>query len=250
MLEIIENKICFVFDVDGTLTEPRKKINSSFSREFVAWAEDKQCYISTGSDYRKTKEQIGKTVDAFKNVFCCMSNEIRSPSGQKVYKSNFSIPDNLENDLGHFLEESDYNYKTGNHLEFRTGMLNFSIVGRNANKQEREDYAEWDNFYKEREKIKEYINKNYPTLEASIGGSISIDIIEIGCDKGQTVHFLENAGAQKIVFVGDRCHPGGNDYGIIRELKKSSLAFEWYNVLGPADTLTLIRTNKVFGGGK
>jgi len=61
---------------------------------------------------------------------------------------------------------------------------------------------------------------------------------------------LENAGATKVVFVGDRCNPGGNDYGIIRELQKSDLAFEWYNVAGPADTLRLLRTNKVFDGGK
>ena len=64
------------------------------------------------------------------------------------------------------------------------------------------------------------------------------------------MNYLENQGAMKIVFVGDRCFPGGNDWGIIRELKKSNLAFEWYQVDSPIETLALLRTNKVFDGGK
>jgi len=129
-------------------------------------------------------------------------------------------------------------------------MVNFSIVGRRADVAERISYNRWDSTSREREKIVNFINKNYPTLNASIGGEISIDIIQEGCDKGQVVHMLENAEAKKIVFVGDRCFPGGNDWGIIRELKKTSIAFEWYRVSGPKDTLSLLRTNKVFDGGK
>ena len=37
---------------------------------------------------------------------------------------------------------------------------------------------------------------------------------------------------------------------LIRELEKSNLAFEWYQVNGPNETLALLRTNKVFDGGK
>jgi hydroxymethylpyrimidine pyrophosphatase-like HAD family hydrolase len=129
-------------------------------------------------------------------------------------------------------------------------MINFSTVGRNADFEQRKTYNLWDQTERERETIAEFINENYPTLNATVGGSISIDIIEEGCDKGQVVHYLENAGATKIVFVGDKCYPGGNDHGIIRELQKSNLAFEWYNVDGPEETLRLLRTNKVFDGGK
>ena len=78
----------------------------------------------------------------------------------------------------------------------------------------------------------------------------SASVIEVGADKGQIIHYLENAGASKIVFVGDKSIPGGNDWGIIRQLEKSNLAFEWYQVRGPEETLSLIRMNKVFDGGK
>ena len=251
MITIEPNKICYIFDVDGTLTEPRQQMADSFANEFLLWSLQKQCFIATGSDFDKTKQQVPWDVlDCFKNIFCCMGNEIRNSIGQVLKKSEFVIPDLLNEDLKIILQNSKCPIKTGTHIEFRTGMINFSTVGRNADFEQRKLYNLWDNQHNERQEIVDYINKKYPTLNASVGGTISIDIIEEGCDKGQIVHYLENSGATKIVFVGDKCYPGGNDYGIIRELEKSDLAFEWYNVEGPKDTIRLLRTNKVFDGGK
>ena len=251
MITIEPNNICYVFDIDGTLTEPRKKMDPLFYNEFSSWMSDKQCFIATGSDYNKTKEQVPtQLLERFKNIFCCMGNELRSNQGTILQKSNFILPDTLSDELAEILKDSKYPTKTGNHLEFRTGMVNFSIVGRKADQDQRDAYNMWDNKVGERIKIADFINKNYPTLNASVGGSISIDILEEGRDKGQVINYLENAGAQKVIFVGDRCYPGGNDWGIVRELQKSNLAFEWYQVSGPKETLALIRVNKVFGGGK
>ncbi len=251
MITVDPNKICYIFDVDGTLTEPRQQMTTEFAKEFRVWSEDKQCIIATGSDFVKTKQQVPQDIlSLFKYTFCCMANEVRDPNENVVEKSDFTIPIELEDSLANFLMWTKFPYKCGNHIEFRTGMINFSIVGRNATMEQRKEYNKWDNLNGERKHIADFINNNFPTLEASIGGSISVDIIEQGCDKGQVVHYLENAGVTKVVFVGDRCFPGGNDYGIIRELKKSDLAFEWYNVSGPDDTLGLIRLNPVFGGGK
>jgi len=251
MIMIDPNKICYIFDVDGTLTIPREKMERAFASEFTAWAQNRQLYIATGSDFDKTKQQVPpRVLSCFKEVFCCMGNETRDNKGTVVEKSEFVIPDELDRDLQNILKNSSYPTRTGNHIEFRTGMVNFSIVGRSATSLERAHYNNWDNLNKERATIAEMINKNYPTLNASVGGSISIDIIEEGKDKGQVINYLENSGATKIVFVGDRCFPGGNDFGIIRELKKSDLAFEWYQVDNPKETLALLRTNKVFDGGK
>tara|TARA_R110001592_G_scaffold340685_1_gene629194 strand:- start:26 stop:781 length:756 start_codon:yes stop_codon:yes gene_type:complete len=251
MITVDPNKICYIFDVDGTLTEPREEMNSSFANEFLLWSMGKQCYISTGSDFQKTKQQVPWDVlDCFQSIFCCMGNEVRDSIGNIIHKSEFTLPDSLEQDLAMFLQNTDFPYKTGKHIEPRTGMVNFSVIGRNATQEQRDEYSKWDGVHMERARIAELINQNYPALDATVGGSISIDIIEFGQDKGQTIHYLENAGATKIIFVGDRCDPGGNDHGIIRELEKSNLAFEWYKVKGPEDTMRLIRTNKVFGGGK
>jgi len=248
---IDSNKTCFIFDVDGTLTKPRQKMEQKFEREFFEWVKNKQVFLATGSDYPKTQYQVPLNIlRSMKMIFCCMGNETRNSNGLIAEKSKFVIPEELNLDLMKILDNSPYLKKVGNHIEFRTGMINFSIVGRNATMIERDEYNKWDLVNQERSKIVNFINKKYPTLNASVGGSISIDIIEEGKDKGQIIHYLENVGATKVVFVGDRCEPGGNDHGIIRELCKSNLAFEWYNVNGPHETLTLIRTNKVFDGGK
>ncbi len=240
-------KICFVFDVDGTLTEPREEITNEMFDLFSSWSKDKQCFVSTGSDFEKTKEQIGqKTLNCFDLIFCCMGNETRNSSGEITRRVNFILEEELKSDLGKFLSESTFSYRTGNHIEPRTGMVNFSVVGRNASMEQRKDYSKWDNTQGERKAIANFINNKYPEMEASIGGSISIDIIKKGYDKGQIIHLLKDMGAQKLVYVGDKCFPGGNDYGVVRELKKSDLAFEWYNVSGPKDTLKLIKENAIF----
>jgi phosphomannomutase len=244
---IDENKICYIFDVDGTLTEPRREISKEHKDFFLSWSENKQLFISTGSDFAKTKEQLGEEVlEKFKLIFCCMGNEARKSDASIIRKVNFMPSREVLADLEDFLEFSAFPYRTNTHFEPRSGMLNFSIVGRGATQEQRREYSDWDKSHSERTKIANFINKKYPEIEASVGGSISIDIIEKGNDKGQVINYLENMGAKKVAFVGDRCFPGGNDYGMVRELKKSKLAFEWYNVFGPNETFKLIKENKVF----
>ena len=240
-------KTYYLFDVDGTLTEPRKKISASFMNQFLDWSIDKQLFIGTGSDFYKIKQQLPEEfLKRFKLIFCCMGNETRNSEGTVLFKNNFKNSLKLEDDLENFLNNSEFHTKTGRHLEYRTGMVNYSIVGRNASTGERKAYNEWDKSHRERERIKTYINNNYSEYEASIGGSISIDIIMKNKDKGQIVNYIQNLGVKKLVFLGDKCTLGGNDYGVIRELNKSNLAFEWYQVTGPGHVLDLIKNNKVF----
>jgi phosphomannomutase len=241
----LRTKKAYIFDVDGTLTEPRQKMTPEFLKAFKLWCRGKQLFIATGSDFPKTKEQVPESIlRCFRGIFCCMGNELLSGAGQILEKSNFVIPDDLSDDLAHILVHSTYPLKTGSHLEFRTGMVNFSTVGRNATLSERNEYSKWDLVNGERQKIADIINANYPDLEASVGGSISIDIIEKGKDKGQVVKWLLNKGIDDITFVGDRCAKGGNDFGIIRELNKSSINFNWYNVSGPHEVLELLKRFK------
>lgn len=247
MITVDPNKIAFIFDVDGTLTKARQEITKDHKDILESWTSTRECFIATGSDFRKTKEQLGPEVLAlFKFTFCCMGNEARNSKGTVVRKNNFMVPEELDYDLREILENSAYIPKTGRHFEVRTGMLNFSIVGRNADLEQRKHYNSWDVQHQERKKIADFINLKYPDLEASVGGSISIDVIQKGHDKGQVINILDNLGIKKLVFVGDRCMPGGNDWGIVRELRKSNIAFEWYNVSGPEETFELIKNNSVF----
>ena len=99
-------------------------------------------------------------------------------------------------------------------------MLNFSVAGRDSNAEERKRYWEWDKANKEREKIVEKISKDFPELEAKIGGQISIDIQPKGHNKSQASRWVRKNIDENIFFAGDKCFEGGNDYDIYLDVKK------------------------------
>ena len=155
-------KTCYLFDVDGTLAEPKAQINENFKKQFITWSQNKQLFIATGSEYIKTKQQISlEMINCFKAIFCCMGNEVRYPSGNILHKNEIIFPDQLEYDLSNLLQNSDFPYRTGNHIEYRTGMINFSIVGRNANPLQRKEYLEWDKLNSERHQLVSFINDTF-----------------------------------------------------------------------------------------
>ena len=230
------NRTIYIFDVDGTLTESRQKMNPHFAKKFINWSQDKILVLSTGSDFVKTCEQLPKNVlNLFDMIFCCMGNELRDNSGNIIYKNKFVPKEGFLEDIQSIVEKSKFKIKTGNHIEIRTGMVNISTVGRNADKTERLKYNLWDNRNKEREKIVNKLVKKYPEYNFSIGGEISIDVIPIGKDKGQCIdHVIKEYNPKRIEFYGDKIFPGGNDYGIVRALENSGLeSFAWTNVTGP-----------------
>ena len=96
-------------------------------------------------------------------------------------------------------------------------MINFSVVGRNANDQQRLEYFEWDNINGERKKIVKELNKKHPDLTAVIGGMISIDIYPKGWDKAQIINdFTEY---DSVHFFGDRIEDNGNDHTLALVIK-------------------------------
>ena len=44
----------YIFDIDGTLTPSRLKIDPEFEQFFLEWMKDKKVYFVTGSDKDKT----------------------------------------------------------------------------------------------------------------------------------------------------------------------------------------------------
>jgi phosphomannomutase len=205
-------KVTFCFDVDGTLTPSRSLMDEGFRNKFIAFAKKHDVCLVTGSDYPKTLEQVGQEViDACSFVFNCCGNEVRSKDHirfQSKWKAGGLLLLTLENEK----RKSEFLYKTGKHIEQRVGMVNFSVLGRNAGKMQRELYVEWDKQQNEREDIAERIRKLFPELDCSIAGETGIDIYPKGKDKSQVREWIEN----KLVFFGDRCESGGNDYPLAK----------------------------------
>lgn len=225
----------FIFDIDGTLTPSRQPMASDFCSFFRKWMDGRDVYLITGSDKDKTIEQIGYGIwRKAKRVYQCAGNAVYE-DGKIIGENSFKLNEHpmLRADLISYYSRSRWNKKYGNHIEERTGLINFSTIGRNCPQEEREKYSEWDKEYKEREKICEKINRHYPNLEATIGGQISIDIHQKGKNKAQIMNDMEGP----CVFFGDRCEPGGNDHALVEVL---DIPHHWYHVRGPDHTRNIL----------
>ena len=226
----------FLFDVDGTLTNPRKQITKSFKCLFLSWMEKQQdcgnkVFLVTGSDKDKTIEQVGK--DLWLNTDGCYQNcgNQLFCDGELIKESEWQLSGGLEVSVRNEIRNSVWNGTAGNNIERRIGMANISTIGRDCSKNQRSYYYEWDQEWGEREFICSKLSKSYPEVEFSIGGEISIDIYPKGKDKSQVLNDIDG----ETIFFGDRCIEGGNDFSIAT---KSNL---FYNVSGYKEVETILQ---------
>ena len=206
----------YVFDVDGTLTPSRDIIDSNFESFLLDWVTLRNVHLITGSDYEKTLEQIGSELaERVTAVHNCAGNS-RWSRGEEMYRSEWTIPAEVRGWLEQKLEESTFPVRTGNHIEERCGLVNFSTIGRGANRAERMIYVKFDNLHKERQQLTKEFNEEFPGLEASVGGETGIDIYEKGHNKAQLLSYLEEV--EEIHFFGDAIYEGGNDWPLAKAI--------------------------------
>ena len=213
----------FIFDVDGTLTPSRGIIDIHFKMFFNTFCLDNNVYLVTGSDKPKTIEQIGEdTYILCKRVYQCSGSDVWD-GDTNILKSGWTLPDLARTFLISCEYESPFSIRTGNHIEQRAGMVNFSVVGRNATTEERAKYVEYDTVKNERINIASAFNIMFPDLQATVGGDTGIDIAPRGADKSQILRdFKED---DTIHFYGDAMFEGGNDLPLAYALKDFQLGF-------------------------
>lgn len=206
----------FLFDVDGTLTPSRKLIDSEFGEFFSDICRTNSVYIVTGSDRSKTLEQLGSSIlNSVQLLFNCSGNEVWDGENL-IYKSDWVIPEKVNDFLLSYLASSPYLNKTGAHIEHRNGSTNFSILGRNGNDDDRQDYIKWDKSHNERYRLAKQINDKFPAVSAFVGGETGIDIFERGKDKQQVIDKIKEDG-DILYFFGDQIFENGNDYNVAME---------------------------------
>ena len=206
----------FIFDVDGTLTPSRQTINPEFKTFFKSFITHNKVWLVTGSDYAKTVEQLGEDIcESVESCYNCSGNDVYK-KGKNIASKSFDAPKELYNLMNGWLQASSFPLRTGNHIEERTGTINFSVVGRNCTLGERKLYIKHDLQNKERESIAFQINLEFPDITATIGGETGIDIYRKGGDKSQILEdFNKN---DKIYFFGDKIVEGGNDWPLAVKL--------------------------------
>jgi phosphomannomutase len=199
----------FVFDVDGTLTPSRQGMDAEFQHWFLEFCYDNEVYLVTGSDYPKTVEQVGVSIaENVKRCYNCSGSDVWE-SGVNIRTNDWSIPVEVHQLLREFIRTSKFSIRAGNHIEERPGMVNFSIVGRDATKEQRAEYVVWDTANKEREVLARIITNEFDGITATVGGETGIDIHPVGADKSQILKDFYHS--DNIFFFGDAMFEGGND---------------------------------------
>ena len=242
-------KRVFIFDVDGTLTPSRLPMTDEMDRYFGAWLKHNKFYLVTGSDISKLQEQMCYHDIESEGFFTCCGNEFWIPdphvvniSAELVYENKWTPPGDLLHFLEHVLERNDYHPKTGNHVEDRGTMVNFSIVGRNCTLEQRHDYSVHDEVSQERNKLAKEIVDRWPELDAAVGGQISVDIYPKGKDKSQVLDVIRQhqiTPADEYIFIGDRTMKGGNDYPLAK-LMDTETDCKYYQVKNWEETKTIL----------
>jgi hydroxymethylpyrimidine pyrophosphatase-like HAD family hydrolase len=99
-------------------------------------------------------------------------------------------------------------------LEDRGSQITFSALGQDAPVDAK---RAWDPTGARKESLRAAVAPLLPELEVRSGGSTSIDVTRKGIDKAYGLRKLAELTSipiDRMVFVGDRLDPGGNDYPV------------------------------------
>uniref|UniRef100_A0A2P2JE22 Phosphomannomutase n=2 Tax=Rhizophora mucronata TaxID=61149 RepID=A0A2P2JE22_RHIMU len=231
-----------LFDVDGTLTAPRKVATSKMLEFMQELRKVVTVGVVGGSDFSKITEQLGKTVIndydyvfsenglvAHKDGKLIGTQSLKSFIGEEKLKE-------LINFILHYIADLDIPIKRGTFIEFRSGMINVSPIGRNCSQEERDEFERYDKVHNTRLKMVSVMREKFAHLNLtfSIGGQISFDVFPDGWDKTYCLRYLN--GFNEIHFFGDKTYKGGNDHEIFESEHTVG-----HKVTSPEDTMDQCR---------
>lgn len=249
----------FLFDMDGTLTLPRKKINRDVVQSLRNLSELGDIGIVTGSGFEYLMEQCQEMFEI--SSVPCDRVHLFPCNGTKHYAWGDGMKFNLihKSDMIEKIGRDKYNYiiqtllsfqimisvkhnlpYTGTFFQYRESMLNWCPIGRSAGDVERDAWVKEDNLSNIRDhflnQILTLFEEKSIDADASLGGSTSIDIYPLGWDKTYCLEHLDSYS--DIYFTGDKCMPSGNDYTLYNFLKDTGKSFV---TSSPNETIKIIK---------
>lgn len=242
-------RIIALFDVDGTLTEPRKVVSPETVEYLKLLREKIVVGVVGGSDLTKQKEQLGDSPNMFD--YCFSENGLLAyKDGEKIGETSIVShfgEDKLKRLINwtlRYFADLDIPIKRGTFVEFRQGMLNVSPIGRNCSREERNDFEKFDLANNIRKTMVEKMKVEFADLDLtfSIGGQISFDVFPRGWDKTYCLKYLPEGDFDEVHFFGDKTFEGGNDFEIFTHERTIG------HSIADANPLTTLRElEKLFG---
>lgn len=239
------SKVLVLLDVDGTLTLPRKIVESNMVKFIQQVRQVATVGIVGGSDLVKIAEQM-RGMDVLEKYDYVFSENglVAHKDGKLIHRQDIAKhvgEDNLQKMINFslkYMSELTLPVKRGTFIEFRSGLVNICPVGRSCSQEERDQFGEYDKIHGIREKFREALVKEFSDLGLRfvIGGQISMDAFPEGWDKRYSLQFVENEGFETIHFLGDKTSEGGNDYEIFSDPRTVG-----HTVTDPEDTIRQLK---------
>ena len=248
VLKNSKDKNIVLFDMDGTLTKPRGLLDLSLLNSLYKIQTKAKIGIVTGSDYDYLSYQLKPLLDTSisNDVYLmpCNGTKLYLPKGddhELVYHR--SMKDELgESDFKELMivllnKQANIEHHilplplTGHFISYRDSMINWCPIGRNASREERKTFIEYDSnrtpsfrsILMDRLKHDLSLRGLFDKIEIKLGGDTSFDIYPKGWNKTYCLkHFPDHAHW----FVGDRCETGGNDKELYDLLAVDNKAFK------------------------
>ena len=248
-----------LFDMDGTLTEPRKTIEQPMIDALIELCGVTEVGIVTGSDIEYVFQQCGLLFENSRfdpsvfHLFPCNGTKVYKWNTKlKKYEKEYSVDmigeigqENynkiIQTCLGYQLLISiqhDLPY-TGTFFQYRDSMLNWCPIGRSAKDPARKQWCDEDLEHSIRnifiDRMQSFFNESKMAVTIALGGSTSFDMFPDGWDKTFVINHVDG---YTIKFVGDKCTGSGNDKALYDFLQPNNS----YETKQPGTTIKLINT--------
>ena len=255
-----------LFDMDGTLTPPRGKIQHEMLEPLIELQQSGyRVGIISGSDIDYITEQCNLlfgvnsydfenslwlpcngtkqyTFEKSGNCSVVYDHDLKSEIGKEKYNRLISILLDSQIAIKYSLGTRDMPL-SGTFIQYRGSTINWCPIGRDATVEERNAWVTMDKRHNIRARMLERL-RSFPVFEdlvVKLGGETSFDIFPKGWDKS---YVLKNFGDHDAVwFIGDRCGENGNDKELFDAIALR-INGESFETTGPSKTIDIIR-NKI-----
>jgi len=220
-IDICLKRKIIVFDVDGTLTEPRQIMTKNMKDYLIRLSHSYIVLILGAGSCKRIYSQL----DKLDNIIIYGNYGLECAIGsmgilRNIYKEKMKLKISKEmiSAFNNIRENYSLTKYTGESYEIHsTGIITFALLGTKANIL---DKLVFDIDKKKREEIWPKLKELLPEYNILIGGTSSFDILDNDIDKSYGISKIlkkyEKHTKKEIYFIGDDWNKYGNDIAVLK----------------------------------